>query len=200
MRSSADVDMYHNRLPCALSHLDDSAARTTEFIRWRNVPSRFVVRRVRGVRSTTRGGRLKVASEPILAALDVAVVDRTGSAPNVLSDYWMLTKPEVNLLIGITTGSALWIGAPLLPRGCVPEYAVWHAASSERSRDHSSTDRMPLSYKDAPHAAAVCHRENPAVIREQTGGKSNLINVAGGKRIYLQSTTSSLEACSQWRC
>jgi heme O synthase-like polyprenyltransferase len=82
------------------------------------------VRRVRGVRSTTRGGRLKVASEPILAALDVAVVDRTGSAPNVLSDYWMLTKPEVNLLIGITTGSALWIGAPLLPRGCVPEYAV----------------------------------------------------------------------------
>jgi hypothetical protein len=141
-----------------------------------------------------------VASEPILAALDVAVVDRTGSAPNVLSDYWMLTKPEVNLLIGITTGSALWIGAPLLPRGCVPEYAVWHAASSERSRDHSSTDRMRLSYKDAPHAAAVCHRENPAVIREQTGGKSNLINVAGGKRIYLQSTSSSLEACSQWRC
>jgi hypothetical protein len=88
-----------------------------------------------------------VASEPILAALDVAVVDRTGSAPNVLSDYWMLTKPEVNLLIGITTGSTIWIGTPLLPRVCVPEYAVWHAASSERSRDHSSTDCVPLPYK-----------------------------------------------------
>jgi protoheme IX farnesyltransferase len=58
-----------------------------------------------------------MASEPILATLDVPVVDSCGSGPSVLSAYWMLTKPEVNLLIAITTAAAFWIGSlEALPR------------------------------------------------------------------------------------
>jgi len=52
-----------------------------------------------------------MASEPILAALDVAVVDRSRSGPSVLSDYWVLTKPEVNFLIAITTVAAFCAGS-----------------------------------------------------------------------------------------
>jgi protoheme IX farnesyltransferase len=54
-----------------------------------------------------------MATEPMLAALDAAVaprsyVDRSG----VLSDFWMLTKPEINFLIAITTGAAFCLGRP----------------------------------------------------------------------------------------
>src|SRR6266576_5384205 len=52
-----------------------------------------------------------MASEPILAALDVAVADQSRSGPSVLSDYWVLTKPEVNLLIAITTVAAFCAGS-----------------------------------------------------------------------------------------
>jgi hypothetical protein len=38
-----------------------------------------------------------MASEPIFAALDVAVVHRAHSVRStILSDYWALTKPEIN--------------------------------------------------------------------------------------------------------
>jgi protoheme IX farnesyltransferase len=54
-----------------------------------------------------------MATEPILAALDVAVVQRRRIATsNVLFDHWELTKPEINFLIAITTAAGFWIGSP----------------------------------------------------------------------------------------
>src|SRR5262249_45211952 len=60
-----------------------------------------------------RGGRLTMASEPMLAAPPVAIVPRVHvSRSTVLSDYMALTKPDVNLLIAITTASAFGLGVP----------------------------------------------------------------------------------------
>jgi len=54
-----------------------------------------------------------IATQPVPVAPAVPLVRRrplAGSA--VLSDYWAITKPEVNLLIGITTAAAFCIGTP----------------------------------------------------------------------------------------
>jgi len=52
-----------------------------------------------------------VATEPILGALDLAAVPHRGVAnAGVLFDYWELTKPEINLLIVITTAAGFWMG------------------------------------------------------------------------------------------
>src|SRR5260370_1297336 len=55
-----------------------------------------------------------MATEPILVALDVAEVQRRHglARSSVLSDYWSLTKPEVNFLIAVTTAAGYWMGAP----------------------------------------------------------------------------------------
>jgi heme o synthase len=54
-----------------------------------------------------------MATEPLLAALDVSAVQgRRIASSNVLLDYWELTKPEINLLIGITAAAGFWIGSP----------------------------------------------------------------------------------------
>src|SRR5215467_11900958 len=54
-----------------------------------------------------------MATEPILAALDVAVrYPRSVVRSSVLSDYWALTKPEINFLIAFTTAAGFWMGAP----------------------------------------------------------------------------------------
>jgi len=55
-----------------------------------------------------------MASEPILAALDVAAVRRRHglARSSVLSAYWSLTKPEVNFLIAVTAAAGFWMGAP----------------------------------------------------------------------------------------
>jgi heme o synthase len=53
-----------------------------------------------------------MAVESIPVALDVAVLQRGYSRSSRLSDYWMLTKPEINSLIAITTGVAFCIGSP----------------------------------------------------------------------------------------
>jgi protoheme IX farnesyltransferase len=55
-----------------------------------------------------------MATEPVLAALDVAVVRGTHgiARPAVLSSYWSLTKPEVNFLIAVTAAAGFWMGAP----------------------------------------------------------------------------------------
>jgi protoheme IX farnesyltransferase len=53
-----------------------------------------------------------MATEPMLAALDVAVVPRPRFAGfRVLSDYWSLTKPEINFLIAVTTATGFWMGS-----------------------------------------------------------------------------------------
>jgi protoheme IX farnesyltransferase len=55
-----------------------------------------------------------MATEPILAALDVSAARRHSSfvRSGVLSAYWSLTKPEVNFLIAVTTASGFWMAAP----------------------------------------------------------------------------------------
>jgi protoheme IX farnesyltransferase len=55
-----------------------------------------------------------MATEPILAALDIARVRRPDGLrrSGVLSGYWSLTKPEVNFLIAATAAAGYWMGAP----------------------------------------------------------------------------------------
>jgi len=51
-----------------------------------------------------------MATEPIIAAFDVPVVQRRRFADSaVWSDYWALTKPEVNFLIVITTFAGFYL-------------------------------------------------------------------------------------------
>jgi len=56
-----------------------------------------------------------MATEPILAALDVSAARRHDSfvRSGVLSAYWSLTKPEVNFLIALTTATGFWMAAPV---------------------------------------------------------------------------------------
>jgi heme o synthase len=56
-----------------------------------------------------------MATEPVLATLEVAAVQRhQGPARSgVLSGYWSLTKPEVNFLIAFTAAAGFWMGAPV---------------------------------------------------------------------------------------
>jgi len=53
-----------------------------------------------------------MATEPILAALDVTPVQRRHglARSSVLSNYWSLTKPEVNFLIAVTAAAGYWMG------------------------------------------------------------------------------------------
>ena len=54
-----------------------------------------------------------MSTGPILATLDVSLVQgRHFAGSTVLSDYWALTKPEVNFLIAMTTATAFRIGSP----------------------------------------------------------------------------------------
>ncbi len=55
-----------------------------------------------------------MATEPILATLDIAAVRRRHglARSGVLSAYWSLTKPEVNFLIAVTAAAGFWMGTP----------------------------------------------------------------------------------------
>jgi heme o synthase len=51
-----------------------------------------------------------MATEPLLASLDVSIAPRARFArATVLADYWTLTKPEVNFLIVITTFAGFYL-------------------------------------------------------------------------------------------
>jgi protoheme IX farnesyltransferase len=53
-----------------------------------------------------------MAAEPCVAASDVSVVvSRTSDVSTVFADYWALTKPEVNFLIGITTAASFYLAS-----------------------------------------------------------------------------------------
>jgi heme o synthase len=56
-----------------------------------------------------------MATEPILAALDVAAVRRGNGVARsgTLSNYWSLTKPDVNFLIAVTAAAGFWMGVPV---------------------------------------------------------------------------------------
>ena len=57
-----------------------------------------------------------MATEPILTAFDVTVFERHAWArPSVLSDYWALTKPEINFLIAMATLAAFYLGCAETP-------------------------------------------------------------------------------------
>lgn len=67
-----------------------------------------------------------MATEPVLAALDVSrAAGRSVDSTGAWLDYWELTKPEVNLLIAITTAAGFWMGTPELPD--VPSMPFLHA-------------------------------------------------------------------------
>ena len=52
-----------------------------------------------------------MSREPLIVALDrPAAQDRRFPTLAVLSDYWTLTKPEVNFLILITTYAGFYLG------------------------------------------------------------------------------------------
>jgi heme O synthase-like polyprenyltransferase len=54
-----------------------------------------------------------MATERILAVFDLAGAERRHAVRHsILSDYWTLTKPEVNFLIALTTMAAFWLGSP----------------------------------------------------------------------------------------
>jgi len=60
-----------------------------------------------------------VATEPILAALEVSAVHgRRMASSNVLFDYWELTKPEINFLIAMTGAAGYWMGS----RAALPHF------------------------------------------------------------------------------
>jgi protoheme IX farnesyltransferase len=54
-----------------------------------------------------------MATEPILAPFDISRVERRRFVGLGLSDYWAITKPEVNFLIAITTAVGFYVGAPV---------------------------------------------------------------------------------------
>jgi protoheme IX farnesyltransferase len=54
-----------------------------------------------------------MATEPVLAAFQLTALQRRHSVRSrALSDYWELTKPEVNFLIAMTTVAAFCLGTP----------------------------------------------------------------------------------------
>src|SRR5260370_11341109 len=54
-----------------------------------------------------------MATEPVLAAFQLTALQRRHSVRSrALSDYWELTKPEVNFLIVMTTVAAFCLGSP----------------------------------------------------------------------------------------
>lgn len=54
-----------------------------------------------------------MATEPSIAVFDATLVRRRQLALfSALSDYWALTKPEINFLIAITTAIAFCLGSP----------------------------------------------------------------------------------------
>src|SRR6202451_2442150 len=61
------------------------------------------------------GGRLNMALEPSIAVLEVVPVarqHRTARPYAEVSDYWALTKPEINFLIAIATFAGFYLGLP----------------------------------------------------------------------------------------
>jgi protoheme IX farnesyltransferase len=64
-----------------------------------------------------------MAADPAVAAADVsAVMTRPVSVSTVLADYWAMTKPEVNFLIGITAAAGFYLASSpaLTPSSWMP--------------------------------------------------------------------------------
>ena len=83
-----------------------------------------------------------MATEPILGSLDVSAVPAQSRChvPVSLSDYWELTKPEINFLIAITAAAGFWMGSPAafahFPWMLSRSHALGNSASSPAERRH----------------------------------------------------------------
>ena len=56
---------------------------------------------------------MRMAADPPVAVADVAVVaSRPLGVATAPADYWAMTKPEVNFLIGLTTAAGFYLAAP----------------------------------------------------------------------------------------
>ena len=51
-----------------------------------------------------------MAAQPILATLNASARDANLTSSSSLSNYWALTKPEINFLIGLATAAAFFVG------------------------------------------------------------------------------------------
>src|SRR5262249_3020318 len=59
------------------------------------------------------GGRVAMFTDPALAPSDVAFALRSpASSASTVSDYWCITKPEVNFLIVVTTAAGFYVSSP----------------------------------------------------------------------------------------
>src|ERR1700757_4209281 len=118
MRGRPDVGLGHIRISDSSRGYHRSDALTFEYAIAGANPScgasigRAVAERRRG------GGTLNVATKPIfIIAAPPAAEERYRSAsavgrPVAISDYWTLTKPEVNLLIAMATVTGFYLGFP----------------------------------------------------------------------------------------
>lgn len=52
-----------------------------------------------------------MATKPILAVLDIEARPRSVARISGPSDYWSLTKPEINFLIAVTTAAGFWMSS-----------------------------------------------------------------------------------------
>ena len=71
----------------------------------------------------------------------------------LLSDYWMLTKPEVNFLIVITTlgGVLFGLASASLADPAAVQYAIGNFARSQRDRHTQSVHRTSFRFTHAPY-------------------------------------------------
>src|SRR4029077_12980270 len=97
VRGCADVDLRHACLSRSRRDSQYPAAVAAKFLPWRLRAIGIAWRCGIEEGFAAFGGCLKMATEPILAALDVSAVQgRSIASSNVLFGYWELTKPEIN--------------------------------------------------------------------------------------------------------
>src|SRR5437879_768143 len=111
-----DVGLGNVRIPdsCGRHHRADTVAVEPA------IAKTNANRAARSSRTVTKwgGGALKVATKSILITsnLPAAVENRRRSSPvgryAAISDYWALTKPEVNFLIAIATLAGFYLASP----------------------------------------------------------------------------------------
>ncbi len=89
-----------------------------------------------------------MSGKPLIAVLEAPLMKgRRVTASALLSDYWALTKPEVNFLILITTFVGFYLGCASAGRQfsflqC--RYVARHVARCKRDGDAQSIHRAAL--------------------------------------------------------
>ena len=119
--------------------------------------------------SAEHGGSLSMASESILSRSTVPVVQpRRFASSSVLSDYWALTKPEVNFLIVVTTFAGFQLGAAPNSRSfilAIDQHSARYTARGERYRHPESIHRAPLRFPNAQDCPSSARGRPPQSLR-----------------------------------